>query len=342
MTGQKPSKYKETKIYTTTAGAEAVSAALLGLGVNGVAISDKADIEAILALKDDTVWAPAEPDASEGSGQPDEVIVTYYTTDDKRGDALNAKVRTELMKLKAGEQYGDYGAGADFGRLYSETEVIGDEWKTKWKEYFRPFRMTERFVIRPPWEAPSESGSEGPNTETIIIDPGMAFGTGTHETTAMCGSALEKMVDASSEVLDIGTGSGILAIMAAKCGARSVMAIDIDDDALQSASKNVAMNDVAQTVEFIKGNITVPEVCGLLVPGNGEGRFGVVCANLTSGILKRLLPHAPKLLAGDGRLILSGILDTEREGMLGALADCGMKVYLEEARGEWLMLCAGF
>ncbi|MDR2609851.1 MAG: 50S ribosomal protein L11 methyltransferase [Clostridiales Family XIII bacterium] len=339
MTGHKSGKYKETKIYTTTAGAEAVSAVLLGLGVNGVAISDRADIEAVLAHGDETVWAFPELSLPVNRERPDEVIVTYYTTDDEEGDALIARVRTELMKLKAGEQYGDYGADADFGRLYAETEEVGDEWKTKWKDYFKPFRMTDRFVICPPWEAAGDAGNENPGAEIIVIDPGMAFGTGTHETTAMCGETLEKVIDASSMVLDIGTGSGILAIIAAKCGARSVIAIDIDDDALRSASENVKRNDVEQTIELIKGNITVPEVCELLVPPNGEGRFGVICANLTSGILKRILPYIADLLAKDGKLILSGILETERGDMLSAIADCGMKVSLEKTRGEWLMLC---
>ncbi|MDR1068373.1 MAG: 50S ribosomal protein L11 methyltransferase [Clostridiales Family XIII bacterium] len=332
--------YKATKIYTTTAGAEAVSAMLLGFGVDGVSIEDKADIEQILAGGAGVIWDHVEPALLDDPGLPGEAVVTYYTPDNAEGDALIAAVKEGLMKLKAGEQYGDYGTGADFGRLYSETAAIGDEWKTKWKDSFKPFRVTDKFVICPPWETdhPYEAGG----TETIIIDPGMAFGTGSHETTGMCAEALEKAVDASTVMLDLGTGSGILAIMAAKRGARTVIAIDIDEDALRSAAENIGRNGVAKTVQLIKGDITVETVRDLLVSANGNVGFDVICANLTSGILKLLLPASANLLSGDGKMILSGMLETERGDMLEAVAACGMKVYAEETRGEWLLLCAGF
>jgi ribosomal protein L11 methyltransferase len=332
--------YRETKIYTTTAGAEAVSAMLLGFGVDGVSIEDKADIEQILAGGTNVVWDHVDPALLADPGLPGEAVVVYYTTDDEEGEALISAVKQGLMKLKAGEQYGDYGEDADFGRLYSETAVIGDEWKTKWKDSFKPFRVTDSFVICPPWETdhPYETGG----TETIILDPGMAFGTGSHETTAMCAEALEKAVDVSTVVLDLGTGSGILAIMAAKRGARTVIAIDIDEDALRSATENIGRNGVAKTVQLIKGDITVETVRELLVSANGNVGFDVICANLTSGILKLLLPASAELLANDGTMILSGMLETERADMLAAIADCGMKVSFEETRGEWLLLCAGF
>jgi ribosomal protein L11 methyltransferase len=328
--------FRETRIFTTTAGTEAVSAMLLGFGVDGVSIEDAADIADILDNGNGVVWA-----GDIDSDRPQEAVVTYYTTDDEVGDELTDKVRTGLMKLKADEQYGDYGKDVDLGRLYAETKVIGDEWKTKWKENFKPFHMTDRFVVCPPWETPDSESDDGTASEVIVIDPGMAFGTGSHETTAMCAQALEEAVDASSVVLDIGTGSGILAIVAAKCGARAVTGIDIDDDALRSASENVERNSVSQTISLIRGDVTVETVRELLISANGGARFDVICANLTSGILKQLLSASTALLADGGRLILSGILEEERADMLTAIEAGGRrKVILEEVRGEWLLLCA--
>jgi ribosomal protein L11 methyltransferase len=356
--------YKMTRIFTTSAGAEAVSSLLLSFGVDGVSVDDIADIDAVLADGNGAVWASPDADAArrlpEGQARPltdsekvsneseqgktnsPEVIVTYYTTDDEAGEELISQVVTGLMKLKADEQYGDYGESADFGRLYAETEIIGDEWKTKWKENFKPFQMTDRFTVCPPWEMPVADTDDGAPNDIIIIDPGMAFGTGSHETTAMCASALENNVDASSVVLDIGTGSGILAIVAAKCGARAVTGLDIDEDALRSASENIEHNGVSQTISLIRGDVALEAVRELLISANTGARFDVICANLTSGILKELLPVSTTLLADSGIIILSGILETERADMLDAVDASGMKVILEEVRGEWLMLCAGF
>jgi len=330
--------YRETKIFTTTAGAEAVSAMLIGFGVDGVSIEDSSDIAAILERENGAIWTSG---SSEGQARPQEVVVTYYTTDDEASDELIQKVRTGLMKLKADEQYGDYGKDADFGRLYAETNVIGDEWKTNWKENFKPFHMTNRFIVCPPWEITEAETDKDTVSDVIVIDPGMAFGTGAHETTAMCAQALEDVIDASSVVLDIGTGSGILAIVAAKCGARAATGVDIDDDALRSASENVERNGVSQQVSLIRGDVTVETVRELLISANGGARFDIVCANLTSGILKQLLSASTALTADGGRLILSGILEEERADMITAVEAGGRrKLILEEVRGEWLMLCA--
>jgi ribosomal protein L11 methyltransferase len=278
--------FAETRIYTTTSGVEPVTALLMQSGISEFSVEDRNDLKAIIAAEGRLGWDYIDEaltdalhcgdslDADEIGVGGNEAVLTFYTQDDDEGRALLAEVKVGLMALKAGEQYGDYGHDADFGRLYAESAPLSDEWKEKWKEGFTSFRATERIIVRPVWEtaavepcgAPAaasygaSSGESGPVPVgcdiVVTIDPGMAFGTGTHETTAMCLAELERSVRPGMGVLDIGTGSGILAISAALRGADRVTAVECDEDAAASASSNFELNGVTDLVDLIEGDIS--------------------------------------------------------------------------------------
>jgi ribosomal protein L11 methyltransferase len=341
--------YTETKVYTTTAGVEPVAALLARYGIEEVSVEDAADLAAIIEAKDKLGWDYIDEgltgavrassdggpdggsDGESGSGFDGEAVVTFYTVEGDEGAVLLTEIKAALMMLKADEQYGEYGADADFGRLYAESEPLSDEWKERYKERFRAFRVSERIVVRPAWDG-SDDFAE--NDIVIRLDPGMAFGTGEHETTAACLAELERAVRPGARVLDVGTGSGILAIAAVKLGAGGVTAVEYDDDAAAAASENFARNGVADRVEL---------VCGDIMESAGSiGAHDVVVANLTSGLVSRIAGALPSLTRRGGRLIVSGLLERDEPAMREALAGAGFEVVFVERRGEWLTLRADF
>ncbi|MDR0519103.1 MAG: 50S ribosomal protein L11 methyltransferase [Clostridiales Family XIII bacterium] len=355
--------YIETKIYTTTAGVEPVCAMLARHGVDEVSVEDSADLQAIIDAKDWLGWdyvsdeltgeqgagfggaqstgqdgAPcAEPDGEQGvdiDPLSNEAVIAFYTEDTDAGGELLSQIKIALMSLKGDEQYGHYGEGADFGRLYAESEPLTDEWKNNWKESFRAFRASERIVIKPSWDEGEADALVRGGDIVIAIDPGMAFGTGTHETTAMCLAELERTLRPSMSVLDIGAGSGILSIAAAMLGAGRVTAVEYDADAAASAAGNLALNGVEGRVELIEGDIR--ELAEKL------GRYDIVAANLASGLVKQITGLLREVTAGGGRLIVSGLLDREEQDMRGVLESAGFIVSRVETRGEWLLICVDF
>jgi ribosomal protein L11 methyltransferase len=311
---------------------EPVSALLSTFGVTQLSVEDSGDLRAIIEAKDWLGWDYIDEGlADEARSGEGEAVLTFYTEGTDEGAALLTRIKTGLMMLKADEQYGEYGAAADFGRLYAESGPLPDEWKDKWKEGFKAFRATGRIVVRPSWDTDDLAG-EG---EIVVsIDPGMAFGTGTHETTAMCLTALERFVRPGMSVLDIGTGSGILAITASLLGAERVTAIEYDADAAASASANFGLNGVAGRVKLIEGDIR--ELAGSI------GAYDVVVANITSGLVHRIAATLPALTARGGKLIVSGLLAEEETRMKDALTGAGFIIASTETRGEWLTLCADF
>jgi ribosomal protein L11 methyltransferase len=330
-------KYIKSAIYTTTQGAEALAPVLERFGVREYSIEDSADILFLMGQRDVLVWDYIDESLipTEQADVP-EARVTFYLNLGKQAQQQIEGIRIALMKLKSDEQYGCYGEGASFGRLWLETETVIDDWTDKYKEFFHAFRPFPGVVIRPPWEQPSEQ----PEEIEVVIDPGMAFGTGTHETTAMCLEQLFDELRPEDSLLDIGTGSGILAIAAARkqaaagwFAARSrIAAVEIDPDAIASAEGNIRMNGCEDRIELICGDILENDMF------SGNMSFRIITANMTSGILKRALPVLRQLLDADGRLILSGILDAQEDMMRAVIEEEGLSVAKITNRGEWLML----
>jgi ribosomal protein L11 methyltransferase len=215
-----------------------------------------------------------------------------------------------------------YGLPSSSVREMTVRAVADEDWLGEWKKSWQPVEVGERFIIAPPWAELSESRDR----IVIRIEPGMAFGTGTHETTRLCLAAIEKYFTGGS-FLDVGTGTGILAIAAAKLFPNAhVEACDTDVDAVEIARENARLNCLATKINFQVG--TVEEA---------TASADVVCANLTADVITAMLPSLLSVTCG--RLILSGILDTQAEAVKARLLECGVATPAETLQdGEWLAL----
>jgi ribosomal protein L11 methyltransferase len=329
----KPSPmYTETRIYTTTAGVEPVTALLMRHGIDEVSVEDGNDMRAVIEAKDWLGWDYIDEELmNETRG---EAVITFYTENTGVWQAALTEIKTGLMMLKADEQYGEYGEGADFGRLYAESEPLDEGWKEKCAKVFETFRATDRITVRPVRDDAGEPDRKDGNDIVISIEPGMAFGTGTHETTAMCLEEIERAVRPGVRMLDIGAGSGILSIAAVLLGAEEVTAVEYDADASASALANFRANGVAGRVSLIEGDIR--DISGM------RGPYDIVAANITSGLLAEIVNTLPALTARGGQLIVSGLLANEAPAMKELIAHAGFTVRSSETRGEWLALCADF
>lgn len=204
--------------------------------------------------------------------------------------------------------------------------VEGDGWREAYKTYFKATRIGSRLVVRPPWEAYAARDGD----VVLTLDPGMAFGTGTHETTRLVLSALEEHVRVGIDVLDVGCGSGILAIAALLLGARSALAIDVDAEAVRVATENCAINGVAERCEVERASDVPGE------PLAHGRRYPLVLANIETRVL---VPAASALIASlqpEGVLILSGILAPERDRVLAAYAS--LQVLAVRELGDWIAI----
>ncbi|MBW2630596.1 MAG: 50S ribosomal protein L11 methyltransferase [Deltaproteobacteria bacterium] len=213
---------------------------------------------------------------------------------------------------------------------FSTKTIIDPDWGEQWKKYFKPLRVSNNIIIKPTWERYSPAGHD----IVIDIDPGMAFGTGQHSSTMMCIMAIEDILLKNSErekydILDVGTGTGILAICAAKLGAHMVTGIDIDPKAVEIAGKNVVINGVEDRIEIINRDIAL---C--------RGSFDLIAANLISGALIKLHSHLISLTKPGGYIIASGI--TEQDAKDVEKIFCNGETVLYETRSEDEWVCYTF
>lgn len=200
-------------------------------------------------------------------------------------------------------------------------DVPNEDWTTSWRDYFKPVFATDRILICPPWAC--EPAPE--NGFVILIDPKMAFGTGHHETTRLALAGLEACIMGGEHVLDVGTGSGILSIAAMKLGATSVEAVDTDPPAVENTQDNMVLNDVLSGVQVQAGSLSVV-----------DGTFDVVVANIISSILGPLLPEIAIRTKSNGRVVLGGILEREREAFCQMVTDAGFAIDQVLELGEWI------
>lgn len=207
-----------------------------------------------------------------------------------------------------------------------ETEGVEQEdWQNGWRKYYHPMDVGERLAIVPSWQE-YETGRT-----KLVLDPGLAFGTGGHETTYLCLEALDRLVRGGERVLDIGTGSGILAIAALKLGAAAAEGVDIDPVAVRTAGENAALNGVSGRLKVLVGDLS----------DQASGTYQIVTANIVANAIISLAPAVPGLLAEGGVFIASGIIDTRRDEVAAALQAAGLAVReLHEKRGWVCIVCA--
>ncbi len=198
-----------------------------------------------------------------------------------------------------------------------------EEWANNWKKYFKPLKTGEKLVICPTWETFDE-----PTQRKILrIDPGMAFGTGGHNTTRLCLETMEKYIDNSSEVLDIGCGSGILSIAALLLGAKRTVGVDIDALAVKTAKENGVLNGFCEpTYSILQGNLTEKV----------QGVFSVVVANIVADVIIKFCEDVSAFIDKDGVFITSGIIDTREEDVKQAFARFGFEIIERHEDGGWI------
>ncbi len=253
------------------------------------------------------------------------VVSGYLERDRYSAEELAAWVealRSELAQLR------DFGLTP--GSLVVETSALAEaEYLHAWKRDYRALAVSDRLAIVPLWERDTWAGAAG--QAAIYVEPGVAFGTGTHETTRLCLLELEEAVAPGVSVLDVGTGTGILAMAAAKLGTRRVLAVDLDDVAVRVAKDNVAANGVTGVVEVIESDLAAKV---------GDERFDVAVANLLAGLVIQLAPNIGRHLRRGGVLIASGIVLKQADDVQAALVAHGFCVERVRQEADWVAIRA--
>ncbi|CCL14831.1 50S ribosomal protein L11 methyltransferase [Clostridioides difficile] len=301
----------EVTIKTTTESVEPITNILYEQGAGGAVIEDPKDF--LFQKKNELDWDYVEEEVFK-KNEEDDVLIKTYVSEEK-----NVMEFVEIIKQKV---LGLKGFGIDIGEGSVSLDQVNEaDWANAWKAYYKPTKVGQRVVVKPTWE--DYAMQEG---DLIIeLDPGMAFGTGTHETTSMCIRELEKYVNKDSKVFDIGCGSGILAIAAAKLGAKEVVAVDLDEVAVKVAKENVLENKVEKSVSVMHGNLT--DVI--------KDKADVIVANIIADIIKILAKDVQNFMKEDAIFISSGIILDKVEEVKESLIENGFEIVEVQKLGEW-------
>ena len=303
----------EVSIETTTEATEAVSSILYDAGVSGVVIEDPNDL--IFNKGEENSWDYVDESIFENPYEGAVVKAYLPETSD-----LTDKI--ELIRRSVGllPQYGlDIGKGE-----ITTIEVHEEDWSQAWKKYYKTTQIGKRILVKPT----CEDYHNDSNQLVIEMDPGMAFGTGTHETTMMCVIELENYVQSRSTVFDIGCGSGILGIAAAKLGAQKVIAVDIDKVAIDVTTQNVKHNAVEDIVDIRQGNLM--EVV--------KEKADIVVANIIAEVIILMSKDIKGFLAKDGVFIASGIILEKIDAVNESLIANGLDIVKVKKMGEWAVI----
>ncbi len=210
--------------------------------------------------------------------------------------------------------------------ILKTTNIREEDWAYGWKKYYHPMRVGQRIVVCPSWEQYDRKDGD----VLLKLDPGMAFGTGTHETTRLCLEMLEKYIQPGSKVLDIGCGSGILSICGVLLGAQSALGVDIDKTAVAVALENARLNGVEEKAAYLCGDLAV----------DVKGSFQVVCANIVADVILRLTPDVKRFLAPGGVYLTSGIIDTREQEVADALQAQNYQILEIHRQNGWCAIAA--
>ncbi|NLL53642.1 MAG: 50S ribosomal protein L11 methyltransferase [Clostridiales bacterium] len=308
----------ELTVCTTTSWADLVSQLLMEAGSQGTMIRDRQDVINYQHSHTDGYWDLLDERVL--AEMPEEVRVTGYYPGDVKEEEVLARVEPRLEALRNRAQ------GMDMGSLKILRGTLNEEdWAESWKKDFAPFRIGRHMVVKPGWC----SYRPQPGDKILEMDPGMAFGTGTHETTALCAALLEELVVPGDTVIDVGTGTGILAIAAALCGAGTVLASDIDPLAVRIAAENIRRNNLSHVIRTRQGDL----LQAVDLVGN------VVVANIIAEVVASIAAPVRQYLVPGGYFICSGIAREKQEGVFSALNAAGYLDIRAMEKGEWAALC---
>lgn len=314
----------EVTIFTATAGIDVVEGVLEELGIEGYALEDAADFEAFLQ-DTEIYWDYVDEKLCEQlRGQ--ETKLKVYLPDSDEGRATLRALAARLAEKKAED------AADAWGRLTVETDLTRQEdWEWGWKQYFKPFPVGETFLIKPSWEEVDD-----PQGRRILeIDPASSFGTGSHDTTQLCMAALERTIKGGERLLDMGTGSGILAIAAGMLGAKPETVVDIDPHCLTCAQENAERNGVTLGKALCGDALRDPALAEEI-----GSDYDVICANIVADIIIGMAPMFAEKLVPGGTLITSGIIAPRADEVGEALEKAGFTLLDRAESSDWAAFTA--
>ncbi|CAM3115408.1 50S ribosomal protein L11 methyltransferase [Paenibacillus lupini] len=325
-------KWHEITISTTEQAIEMISNFLHEMDADGVSIEESGTLNKERDTSLGQWYELPLNDIPEG-----QAVIKGYFLESVDMDALKAVVVPRIEQLRE--------FGIDPGNFEISFRVVDEEdWATAWKQYFKPIRVSERLTIKPTWE--EYEPAEGENI--IELDPGMAFGTGTHPTTSLCLQTLESVIKGDEEIIDVGTGSGILAIGAMKLGARRVLALDLDPVAVSSATENVRLNGLQDDIEVVESDL-LGVLGGKVVHAVNERDarstsvtlpVDLVVANILAEIILLFIDDVFAALKPNGIYIASGIFKNKETDVEDGLIRSGFEVIDKRRDQDWIAFVA--
>ena len=325
-------KWVKFRIKTVTEAEDIIISTLYDLGLEGAQIEDKVPLT---AMEKEQMFVDILPDGPEDDG----IAYLSFFVEEKEDGSLEVageKTTTEAVLADVKRELEDLRQFMDIGEasvVVDETEDI--DWINNWKQYFKPFTV-DHILIKPTWETVPE---EHKDKLLIQIDPGTAFGTGMHETTQLCIRQLEKYVTPDSEVLDVGTGSGILGITALKLGAKHVFGTDLDENAITAVGENLEANGIApEQFKVVQGNIIDDKAVQDEVKYE---YYDIAVANILADVIIMLQKEIPVHIKKNGIFITSGIIDMKEEAVKAAFeANDAFEIVEITHQGEWVSVTA--
>ena len=314
----------QVTVYTTSEGIEPVSGRLYQLGVTGIEIEDKTEFNSFLEESRGT-WDYVDEDlVKRMSG---ETKVKIYLSDNATGRDMLHSVKDTLAQLKAMDTDNIY------GRLEISLDNVNEEdWANNWKQYFKPLNVGDKILILPEWETLTEKTDR----TVFTVNPGMSFGTGSHNTTQLCIEELEHCINENTHVLDLGCGSGILSIIALLLGAKDATAVDIDPNAVDIAYQNVERNGISKDVyRALAGNVLSDDA---LIKKISDKQYDVVVANIVADVIIALADIVPSLIKPGGIYITSGIITDRKEDVIARYTDSSFEIVNVREKGDWVSI----
>jgi len=313
-------RWNKFTLKTLAEAEDIVISALADSGVEGVEIEDKV---ALTKADKQQMFVDILPEGAEDDGI---AYLSFYLEEDADKEGLLEKVHEELENLKI---FLDIGEGT-----IVESQTEDKDWINNWKQHFHQFYVDDMLII-PSWE---DVKPEDRDKMIIHIDPGTAFGTGMHETTQLCLRQLKKYVNADTELLDVGTGSGILSIAALKLGAKHAVGTDLDPCAISAARENLEVNGILlDYMDIISGNIITDKE---IQDAAGYEKYDIVVANILADVLISLTPVIIRQMRKGGIYITSGIIDEKEKVVVEAVRAAGLEVLEVTKQGEWVSVTA--